>query len=63
MSLLCGERSDSHVAHVRIYHVAHVRVSHVAHVRIYHVAHVRVLFPAVFEAQVPRETPRLPSVE
>ena len=40
MSLICGERSTSHVAHVIITHVAHVIDSHVAHVTDSHVAHV-----------------------
>ena len=32
MRLIYGDKSTSHVAHVRIYHVAHVRIYHVAHV-------------------------------
>ena len=42
MRLICDEKSDSHVAHVRVYHVAHVRITHVAHVRVYHVGHVSI---------------------
>ena len=47
MRLICGERSDSHVAHVRVSHVAHVRVSHVAHVRVT-IAAVLLLQEAIF---------------
>ena len=42
IDLVYGERSTSHVAHVRVYHVAHVTITHVAHVTITHVAHVRI---------------------
>ena len=34
MSLLYGDKSTSHVAHVRVYHVAHVSIYHVAHVSV-----------------------------
>ena len=53
MRLICGDKSTSHVAHVRVYHVAHVTITHVAHVTITHVAHVRVSFLSGLAPELP----------